>query len=288
LAVTDLCTGFASGSQLFYFLFPEMDQNKVSCFLRYRIVTIATTASQSSLMFCTFDRFVAINYPHKHQKIMTNSLGLFFIILAWSFSIGTGILPFLVQSDWNDVLFCFYHIVFEKYIYLIDSISFYTFMISSFIMNILILKTAWLFTKNKVRPAVENSRKTVRLKRNVNSAKVWGLVTLFNSVCWAPFTSFPLGIGLGVTYSLSELLAMNWLVFLGMLNSIMNPFIFAWHRQDFNKSLKRLFRIRGHRVGPSVIPLRLRHATNVSVTEGGDFSVTPSRFSMSKTAVTNF
>lgn len=270
LAVTDLCTGFASGSQLLYFLFPQMDQNKVSCFLRYRIVSIMTTASQSSLMFSTLDRFVAIHRPHHYQNIMTKPLGISFIILAWSFSIGTGILPFLVQNDWSDLQFCFYHIVFDKYIYLIDSISFYTLMISSFVLNIIILKTAWSFI-NRVQPAFETSRnrqKTVRMKSDVNSAKVWGLVTLFNSVCWAPFTTFPLGIGLGVSYSLSELLTMNWLVFLGMLNSIMNPFIFAWHRQDFNKALKKLLRVRenrvNHAVHVNVIQLRQRNKTSQS------------------------
>ncbi|XP_052684899.1 uncharacterized protein LOC128164879 [Crassostrea angulata] len=171
LAVTDLCTGFASGSQLLYVLFPVMDQNKVSCFLRYRIVVTMTLASQLSLVFSTLDRL-----------------------------------------------------------------------------------TAWAFL-NRVRPAFETSRirqKRIKMKSDVSSAKVWGLVTLFNSVCWTPFTAFNIGIGIGVSYTTSELIVMNWLAFLGMFNSIMNPFIFAWHRQDFNKSLKKLFRVKEQRVDPVV------------------------------------
>ncbi|XP_062588469.1 alpha-1A adrenergic receptor-like, partial [Saccostrea cucullata] len=89
LAVTDLGTGFASGSQLIYFLFPEIDNNKASCFIRYRIISIMTTASQSSLLFSTLDRLVAIYFPHRYGDIMKKSRGIFFIILAWSFAIVT-------------------------------------------------------------------------------------------------------------------------------------------------------------------------------------------------------
>lgn len=254
LAVTDLCTGFSSGSQLLYVLFPVMDQNKVSCFLRYRIVVTMTLASQLSLVFSTLDRLVAVYYPHKYGDIMTKSLGIFFIILAWSFAIITGILPFLTEDNWDDLPFCFYHIMFDKYLYLFDSCSIISFMIASFCMNLLILKTAWAFL-NRVRPAFETSRirqKRIKMKSDVSSAKVWGLVTLFNSVCWTPFTAFNIGIGIGVSYTTSELIVMNWLAFLGMFNSIMNPFIFAWHRQDFNKSLKKLFRVKEQRVDPVV------------------------------------
>ena len=270
LAVTDLCTGFSSGSQLLYILFPVMDQNKVSCFLRFRIVVTMTIASQLSLVFSTLDRLVAIHYPHKYSGIMTKSLGIFFIILAWSFALITGLLPFFTQDNWNDIQFCFYQIVFDKYLYLFDSFTTVSFMMTSFFMNLAILKTAWSFL-NRVRPAFETSRnrqKRIKMKSDVNSAKVWGLVTLFNSICWAPFTAFNIKIGLGVAYTMPEIIVMNWLVFLGMLNSIMNPFIFAWHRQDFNKSLKRLFKIQQRRVEPvvgiQVITLRKSNTASYS------------------------
>jgi hypothetical protein len=33
----------------------------------------------------------------------------------------------------------------------------------------------------------------------------------------------------------------SWLVFLGIFNSVMNPFIYAYQRKDFRKGCKKLF-----------------------------------------------
>ena len=37
----------------------------------------------------------------------------------------------------------------------------------------------------------------------------------------------------------------NWVVFLGMANSVMNPFIYAWQRRDFKMACKRLLACKG-------------------------------------------
>lgn len=67
------------------------------------------------------------------------------------------------------------------------------------------------------------------MKSDVSFVKVWGLVMLFNFVCWIFFIVFNIGIGIGVLYIMFELIVMNWFVFFGMFNSIMNLFIFVWY-----------------------------------------------------------
>ncbi|XP_052268644.1 adenosine receptor A2b-like [Dreissena polymorpha] len=76
----------------------------------------------------------------------------------------------------------------------------------------------------------------------LRGAKSLAAITFMFSVCWLPHTYFQFRTYLDPAYVHStEWGAANWLVFLGMSNSIMNPFIYAWQRRDFNTACRRLF-----------------------------------------------
>ncbi|KAK3091295.1 hypothetical protein FSP39_018718 [Pinctada imbricata] len=241
LAVSDFLTGIAAGIQIFYFLIPSMNMNKNLCFLRYRIVSTTTITSQLHVWITTFDRYIAICHPHRYKNIMTDKLANILILSSWLYSLTVGALPFFGLNNWQERIPCIYHFLFHSSVFLMDSVSVFSFMTATFVLYILVAKVAWRFMKT-VHPVLETNEqknKRITLQNNIRSARVWLLVTIAFCLCWAPFTVFPLGIGIGHSFSNSALDAMNWLAFIGMSNAFMNAFIYAWKRRDFRKACQK-------------------------------------------------
>ncbi|XP_052059415.1 adenosine receptor A2b-like [Mytilus californianus] len=247
LALADVLSGIVTGVQIFYFVYPGMNDNMVTCFLRYLSINYTTQVSQMTVMFTTFDRYVAICHPHHYVSVMTRKVAIILSLLPWVLSFVSVSSPLLGWHIWERGCKCEYLLIFERGYYLTSSVISYSFSILTFIMYIFILKTAWRYY-SRVKPVGgdtscnHGTNKSKTMERDVRNAKVTGVVTLAFSVCWLPFMTFPFQKGIGIDQiSDTGLTVMNWLVFLGMLNSIVNPFIYAWKRRDFSKECKRTF-----------------------------------------------
>ncbi|XP_052087821.1 kappa-type opioid receptor-like [Mytilus californianus] len=248
LAVADMLTGIVSGIQIFYFVYPSIANYMTVCFLRYLLISYTTLVSQMTVLFTALDRYIAICHPHHYKKILTANATILLSLFPWIFCLFFVALPFWGLHVWSPSFPCEYLFLFRRGFYLSSSLIMYSFSMITFVMYILILKAAWRFY-SRVAPvsggSVENQQTTrsKNLDRDVRSAKVTGVVTLAFSFCWLPFTSFPFTKGIGIDQTtMTELTLMNWLVFLGLVNSIINPFIYAWKRRDFTKECKKIFK----------------------------------------------
>ncbi|OWF50891.1 mu-type opioid receptor-like [Mizuhopecten yessoensis] len=245
LAAADFCTGVSVGSQIIYFLFPELNAVRVACFIRYQIVAFLTMTSQLTASFTTFDRYIAICHPHSYSKVVTNVTANILVTLPWVYALVLTSLSFLGLKSWSDdSMYCLYHLIFEQGVYLASALTTVCFSVASLIMYIRILQVAWKYY-NRIRPSNETSPyPQVRKKsteRNVRSAKVMGIVTAAFTICWTPFTAYQFRYGVGsVDLTMDDINVSNWLVFLGMTNSLVNPVIYAWQRKDFNTVCKKL------------------------------------------------
>lgn len=245
LATADFCTGISVGSQLLYFLSPSLNANKTACFVRYQIIACMTLTSQLTVALTTFDRYIAICHPHNYNKMMTNLSVNILVTVPWVYAIILSSLSYLGLKPWtSDSVFCIYHLLFENGVFLTAALTMVVFSVASFVMYMCILRVAWRYYQ-RIRPSnVAPPNLQVRKKsteRDVRGAKVMGIVTLAFTVCWAPFTAYQFRYGVGfVDLNMEDMTASNWLVFLGMANSLVNPFIYAWQRKDFSMACKKL------------------------------------------------
>ena len=241
LAAADFLAGVASGVQVFYFVYGALTENMVACILRFQFMAYLTTVSVVTVSFTTFDRFVAICFPHQHGNLISNKVANVLVISAWVCSSVLIIVPFSGANYWeHDKPYCKYELLYHPYVYFLGSFLNILFGMASLVMYIFILRRAWIYYK-RVRPSNINGGK--RIERDVRGAKVMGIVTASLTICWTPYTIYHIRYGIGITDSnVTHANVSAWLVFLGMANSIVNPFIYAWQRPDFVRASRKIFR----------------------------------------------
>lgn len=242
LAIADFLTGVSSFTQIFYFLYPSLSKNMVTCFLRYQVVTFTTLASVMTVTFTIFDRFVAICYPHSYQKIMTNTATNVMIIFTWLYAFVISHFPYFGIHRWTPNSLCLYEYIFVQATYSISACTLWIFCLISFLLYIFILRTAWRYFK-RIRPTVatcqSNDDRNKKIEKDIRNAKVVGVVAIAFTICWAPYSSCQFRHGLYGPSSKS--VECDWFVFLGLINSILNPFIYAVQRRDFKYACQKLF-----------------------------------------------
>lgn len=108
----------------------------------------------------------------------------------------------------------------------------------SFIAHFLIFFKIRKFYK-RTRPLDELETEDKKLHKNIRGAKVMLIITIAFTICWTPFMSFSFAFANGYSTDFNLQETSHWLVFLGMLNSVINPVIYAWYKQDFRKACQK-------------------------------------------------
>ncbi|KAK3600888.1 hypothetical protein CHS0354_019239 [Potamilus streckersoni] len=258
LAVADLFTGISAGSQVLYFVVRTFQSDFAACLLRYQIVTLMTLTSQLTVLFTTFDRYLAICHPHKHPSIMANNTVNLLSAASWLYSFIFFILPFTGFNNWKRDIPCLYQLIVKPLQLFIMALNVLLFSILTLIMYMLIVVKARKYLY-KVRPsrrrhltdALDINKNTQikterKLLKDFSGAKVVAAVTLMFSICWLPYTYFQIRSFSDPTDYIHswEWKIANWIVFVGIAKSIMNPLIYAWQRRDFSMAVRKLFRRR--------------------------------------------
>lgn len=263
LAVADLFTGLAAASQVAYVFIPDLNYHLCSCLLRFQVVALMTLSSQLTVTFTTFDRYIAVCHPHSYNTVMNPKFANVLIAVAWIFACTVFILPFTGVNTWNVDRPCMFQLIVEPGQLLAMALTLWVFTIVTVAMYISILRKA-LSVYRQIRPSFKESKdksrtsqcsgsttsstfevSVVRFRKFhsvLHGAKALATVTLLFALCWLPYTYFEFRAYFDRDFLTSGQWAVaNWIVFLGMANSVMNPFIYAWQRQDFKEACKRLF-----------------------------------------------
>ncbi|KAK3612412.1 hypothetical protein CHS0354_032011 [Potamilus streckersoni] len=256
LAVADFFTGISSGFQVFFFVFPATQSDFVACLLGYQILTLMTLTSQLTVTFTTLDRYLAVCHPHKHPRIITHNAANLLIVISWVYSFVFFFLPFTGFNNWKRGVPCFYQLIVKPLQLFLMALTMLLFTVGTLIMYIFIVLTARRYM-SQVRPSQRHHLTNVfdisrnakissnlKLLKDYRGIKVVAAVTLMFSICWLPYTYFQIRVFSDpVDYIHSwEWNIANWIVFVGIAKSIMNPLIYAWQRRDFNMAVRKLFR----------------------------------------------
>jgi hypothetical protein len=244
LALADLIIGVTQPFQVAFFLFPEMERNKIACILRFEIILFACNASIYSLVCTVVDRFVAIAYPLRYPNIMTRKIAFGLVLGIWIFDFCCAFIPFS-ENDFEKSPFCLYELVMNKYFRLWNHTCG---IIFALVMCLIYVKIYLIVKKHmrqiQIEATLYTEDPTVRRTKQTNT--VVAIVVLFFHISWLPFFIIELTMLEVSQVTQDKVLVANFLVFLGVMNSIVNPIVYAWKNKQYRRAFQKLLGLKIH------------------------------------------
>ena len=237
LATADLVTGLSLPFQMAFFFHPHMERDKGLCIMRYQVISFACNLSAYSLLCTVLDRYIAIAHPFRYVRIMTEKVACGMIAVIWTVDILLCLIPIIGANHWETAPMCLYEFVIDKYFRLFNFIH----QIAIALIILLFYVRIFFIVRAQLRriqaDSVFNTGDTTnRPSKQMN--RVVGMVVLCFQISWMPFFIVQLMLVEDVT--VTKVLIANFLVFLGILNSTLNPFLYAWKNKQFRNAFKKL------------------------------------------------
>ncbi|XP_046362140.2 cannabinoid receptor 1-like [Haliotis rufescens] len=218
-------------------------KNYIECVVRVGFFAAVNLASVLNLTTLTLDRYVKITCPFAYLRHVSFVKVKVIEGVLWSLSIIVGSLPFFGWSSMDISKVCS--------VFGIMTSSYQLFLISLFAVPFVVIIYAYV---KLVIIAREHTREITSLQapnvRGRNILKTWRSVkTAFIIVgayfiCWMPvglFTLLVLLTNIRASLPTSPNVVFTYLLGLGVLNSVLNPIIYATKIPVFRKRLRAVF-----------------------------------------------
>ena len=202
------------------------------------VCSIFYTASVLNLCMMTADRYIAISFPYKYMSIMSRRCVVFLVTFCWSVPLLTSLIPLTwITSD-------------EKQRSRANNVFYPTisllFVVTCYLILIPATLHVYLITRKHYKRIHEVN---MQLKFNhgyrasfpstdISSSKLLMIAAVVFILCYSTQLLQEI-CELSSTCSLNS----NVIMFLLLLNSAINPFVYAVHKRDVRKELKHLFKI---------------------------------------------
>ncbi|KAK3089261.1 hypothetical protein FSP39_002168 [Pinctada imbricata] len=243
LAIADLILGLVLPIQAFARLHSDFGKSKYACFLRLSSMVFSSFSSMFAVMLMAIDRFFGVCHCisyHQNNSVKKTSLA---VATVWIYSILLAIYPirFFFESDSSAARECIVkHVISSSYLIFIPVQYFVIILIISF-MYFKIVKVA--LNKKRVisvQTGFVLASRAMRLHRELRAAKMMAAIILVFVFCWTPFavvllydvSTEPTNQTVGRLVDVS--------VFLGIINSAVNPAIYPLQNRGFKKAFREI------------------------------------------------
>lgn len=216
-----------------------------SCNREYRIMvaSLFMYASVTNLVAMTIDRYIAIALPLRYVVLVTSRRPLAVICSAWVFSLVLAPIQYQVERADSKTL----HRVFEITRLVTVEVTPAVILVISTIRMLLIRRKHMRQAAIQVSQLLYNKRRRspdcqfkLSRKRELSSVQVICVVVSVYIVCYGMNISLSFCIGLEICNPPRE--ARDMLAILLMVNSLINPFAYAFLKNDIKKECEALFR----------------------------------------------
>nr|XP_033812811.1 G-protein coupled receptor 3 [Geotrypetes seraphini] len=227
LATADLLAGLGL---IFHFAFLYCIQSPVVSLVTVGLLVASFTASVSSLLAITIDRYLSLYNALTYYSERTVTRTYVMLILTWGVSISFGILPIIGWNCLNDLTSCSIVKPLTKNNLIILSISF--FMVFAMMLQ-LYIQICKIVCRHAHQIAIQRhflpTSHYVTTRKGISTLAI--ILGTFAS-CWLPFAIYCL---LGdytypTLYTYATLLPATY-------NSMINPVIYAYRNQEIQKVL---------------------------------------------------
>ena len=251
LAVSDMLVGFPTiPVYVIYYSIGDVLKNfKYLCLFRYLLVVLSMSGSIISLTFMSFDRYVAIVHPLHYPTMMTKRRVRFLLLGMWTYGVVFSILPSAGVNVWQRGMACeFFHVLPKWYTFFTVPFIMATCLFLSLVTYVVVFRVAKKHQARMKRLNVNSARKQEnnprQMQKDTRNAKVMAFVLLLFVIFWFPFLATSLLKFLPFSQDVFEI-AKNFALTLAMTNSMCNPVVYCWLKEDFRRAFKMLLCCRG-------------------------------------------
>ncbi|KAK3107660.1 hypothetical protein FSP39_019370 [Pinctada imbricata] len=245
LAVTDLCTAiFIAIYEILLLIDVSLTAtSKITCLIWEQILTFFMFVSQSVIAVATFDRYMAVCHHVLYRKIMTKMVVITLLAMAWILPLCFAAIPFFGFNTYDEFPECVFEYLLPDWMYVTLSSIMIVLMGIPFVLYIMIFKTAIGFyrrfesAKGKARGNEADDERNRERKKAIKNGKIMGTVTLIFIICWLPFQIFQFFFGSRFDVKYRTAVATTY--YIGILNCVVNPFIYAWQKKKFKEEAKK-------------------------------------------------
>lgn len=266
LSLADIATGIGMAFNLFTRIQEHILSYKIPCILSFEVFFTMALISVNLLACTTFDRFLSICKHEKKKKWNTQKSVRVQICCSYLIGITIGALPFLGLNRWEQGMKCTFKDLYPQELYLLKAFSMFLGFGVSFVLYVFILQKAWRVHSGRHIEVLHTA--ALRQRNNFILAKLVGIITILNTICWLPYCSITLVFGITNESNTAGYLDFTFLL-LGFTNSLINPIVYAWNRRDFRALWKKWCRCRPQALNSSRNPHSVIFVQNTPSTQVG-------------------
>lgn len=252
LAIADFIVGAILPVDMIRYAVPQLFENSLVCNLFYASINQATSASVLTLLGVAFDRYTAIIYALHYKRYMTEKRALVAIVAIWFISIGfCFVFPltvFMEKTDTNnlehDCVFLNIKINFVAY-YVSPVFFFIVFILVCLYLRMTVVARgqALRIHNQTIRHRIQagNQGQVNQSLRNLKMFKTSTIILGLFFLCWCPFmVTIVVQVAKGWQRHETLVNTRSVLFCLALLNSAVNPIVYALRCQDFQTQFKKI------------------------------------------------
>ena len=243
LAIADFTLGLLLPFHIVTFVYPVILRNIYVCVLRFSSALFFMSASILSLLALTVDRYQAIHQPLTYKQDLSFARRAAASSGIWIFSLLIGCIPsFIWNQGWSNTKIgdCdTVQILSDWYVKYVMTTAFFCASSLILAMYVRITRTAL----HHVRAIDMQIQGGGDVKSQLKAAKTVAVILGLFYICWLPFvlTTY---IQVSLRQHDNQFIEVVRTLFtvLAILNSAMNPIIYAFRMQVFKTQLKKIFK----------------------------------------------
>ena len=256
LACADLLVGLFMPFHMATFIYPKVLTNVYVCVTRYVSLMFTMGQSLQLLLAITIDRYLAIFWPLHYHFIVTKKRVTIVVFANWFIAALWSMIPYLWHNQLKDGHWrnCELALVLkEDYLIMVAFPFFFTIALGILLMYLRIFRQTIKIKKLEKAIFQDNqTSQTKREKRNMRLTKTAAIVLGIFYGCWLPFFAV---LMTQVFTGMNDNLVLNTMrscfTFLVIMNSAMNPIIYASRMRDFQKEFRKILHLKSNRVDSS-------------------------------------
>ena len=240
LAIADLLMGLILPVQAFSRLYMPFASSKYSCFVRMSTMVLSSFSSMFAVLLMAVDRYLGVCHCVLYHRNVSIRKTMFAVVTMWIYSIFFALYPihYFINTSLSSCVVK--QIVSPQYLLLIP-VQYFIILLSIGLIYFNICKVA--LNRRRVISVdlgfVLTSR-VVRLRRELRTAKLMAAILIVFFFCWTPFAVvWVYDLNKETTNGTVAILA-DASIFLGIINSAVNPIIYPLQNRDFKKAFREI------------------------------------------------